>query len=161
MSDEDYETAVTNALRKALQAEYDCQNNLDIPSLRPTAADTWACGEKEFSIEIGGHELLASIPSTKSSVSSEPNEADESDYDRDDEASSCSEDGEGGEEHDDDEEYDDEYEGDDGGEYEEDYQFTRGDFENDSPTVELAQCKLDDGSHTQASAVVNTSSSKR
>ncbi|GKY99788.1 hypothetical protein MPSEU_000932600 [Mayamaea pseudoterrestris] len=146
MNEQDYESAVANALTLALEAELDCDDAIatstaHIPSdYRPTAADTWTIGEKEFSIEIGGHELLASIPSTRSSVSSDPNDVDESEYHRDDDASLSEQEAE-----DDDEDYydDEDYEEDGGGdegEYEDDYQFTRGDFEqNDCPIDADAQ----------------------
>jgi hypothetical protein len=143
------EDAVANALKMALDADLDCLPSAndcwtaDVKAassttavVRPTAADTWTYGETQFVIEIGGHELLASIPSTKSSVSSDPNEVEDSDYnpDRRDSDSECDEEEDGeGEYNADDDDYDDDDDDDDDAEYDEDYQFTRGDFDDERP----------------------------
>ena len=159
MSDQQYDKAVANALKMALQAELDCDTAVTATSdsCRPTAADTWSLGETKFTIEISGHELLASIPSTHSSVS-DPNEVDESEYDRDGDASSFSEEEDEYYEDDDDDDDDDDdgedYDEDDdqGGEYDDDYQYTRGDFDQEPPTKELAKCKVDDEQEIDAAA---------
>lgn len=132
MLDQDYEAALENAYQKALDAELDCSVAVDDRAItdRPTAADTWRIEEKTFAIEISGHELFARIPSTRSSVS-DPNDVDESEYDRKGDSSSISEDEGEEEEYNTDNEND---ENDYADEYEDNYQFSRGDFDKEIPT---------------------------
>jgi hypothetical protein len=146
-------------LKLARAAELDCEPSDDVvlPERR-TAVDTWPIGESSFSIEISGHELVAKIPSTKSSVS-DPNEVDESEYDNASDASSYP-DEEGEEEEEDDNELD--Y--DEDREYEDDYQYTRGDFDEEEADLEekMEKCLVHDPSDVpQSSDVIENQPSNR